>query len=393
MHLQCAQGRDQHHRVGGDAGLATLDVEELLGSEVGPEPGLGDDVVGELERGPGCDDRVAPVGDVRERPAVDDGGVVLQRLHQVRSESVLEQHRHRAVGLQIARGDRLPSARLSDHDIAEAALQVVQIGGKAEDRHHLGGDGDVEAVAAREPVADAAERADDLAQRPIVHVHDAPPGDPPGVEPERIALVDVIVEERRQQVVRGADGMEIAGEMQVDVLHRHHLRVAAAGGSALYPEAGTEARLAQADQRLLSDAVQAVGEPDGCGRLAFAGRGGGNRRDQHELSVLALGERIDVAEIDLRLRVSIRQQCLEWNLQSISNLRNRLLHRLPGNLDVTLGQRLFLRAGSWWTGDRTRAGATPSLRPCFGCERIPEPWDTRAPPWMGRARAVTPAGA
>ena len=74
---------------------------------------------------------------------------------------------------------------------------------EAEDRHHLGGDGDVEAVLAREAVGDAAERVDDLAQRAVVHVQHAPPGDAAGVEAERVAPVDVVVEQRRQQVVRG----------------------------------------------------------------------------------------------------------------------------------------------------------------------------------------------
>ena len=51
-------------------------------------------------------------------------------------------------------------------------------------------------------VGDAAERADDLAQRPVVHVHDAAPGDAAGVDAERVAPVDVVVDQRREQVVR-----------------------------------------------------------------------------------------------------------------------------------------------------------------------------------------------
>ena len=50
VHLERAHGRDDHRRAGVEAGLAALDVEELLGAEVGAEAGLGDDVVAELER-------------------------------------------------------------------------------------------------------------------------------------------------------------------------------------------------------------------------------------------------------------------------------------------------------------------------------------------------------
>ena len=48
MHLERADGGDQHHAVGGEAGLAALDVDEFLAAEVGAEARLGHHVVGEL---------------------------------------------------------------------------------------------------------------------------------------------------------------------------------------------------------------------------------------------------------------------------------------------------------------------------------------------------------
>ena len=41
------------------------------------------------------------------------------------------------------------------------------------------------------------------------------------------------VEHSGDQIVRGADGMDIAGQMQVEILHWHDLAVAAAGRPAL----------------------------------------------------------------------------------------------------------------------------------------------------------------
>ena len=87
---------------GCEAGLAALDVEELLGAEIGAEAGFRHDVVGELQRRLGGEHRVAAVRDVGERAAVDEHGVVLQRLHQVRHQRVLEQHGHGAVALEVA---------------------------------------------------------------------------------------------------------------------------------------------------------------------------------------------------------------------------------------------------------------------------------------------------
>ena len=103
-----------------------------------------------------------------------------------------------AVRLEVAGAHRLAVARIADDDVAEPLLQVVDVAGEAEDRHHLGGDGDVEAVLAREAVGDAAERGDDLAQRAVVHVDDAAPGDAAAVDAERIAPIDVVVDQRRR---------------------------------------------------------------------------------------------------------------------------------------------------------------------------------------------------
>ena len=56
--------------------------------------------------------------------------------------------------------------------------------------------------------------------------------------------------------------MEVAGEVQVEQLHRNHLAVAAAGGAALDAEDRPERGLAQAHHRPLADAIEAVAETD-----------------------------------------------------------------------------------------------------------------------------------
>ena len=63
---------------------------------------------------------------------------------------------------------------------------------------------------------------------------------------QRVALVDMVVEHRRQQRVGAGDRVEVSGEMEVDVLHGHDLRVPAAGRPALDAEHGPETRLADA---------------------------------------------------------------------------------------------------------------------------------------------------
>ena len=121
-----------------------------------------------------------------------------------------------------------------------------------------GSDHDVEAVLTRVAVAGSTERHDDVAQRAIVHVQHALPRDPAHVYAEFVAVVDMVVEQRREQIVGELDGVEVAGEVQIDVFHRHDLGVTAAGRPALHAEYRAQAGFAQCNQRLLADPVQRV---------------------------------------------------------------------------------------------------------------------------------------
>ncbi len=77
-------------------------------------------------------------------------------------------------------------ARAGDDHAAEPRFEVVDVVGETEDRHHLGGDGDVEAVSRAESRWRAAESDDDLSQGAVVHVERPPPGDPARVEPSAL---------------------------------------------------------------------------------------------------------------------------------------------------------------------------------------------------------------
>ena len=80
--------------------------------------------------------------------------------------------------------------------------------------------------------------------------------------------------------------MKIAGEMQIDLLHRHHLGIAAAGSAALHAKTRAERRLAQADRGALAHAIEGVAQADQRGGLAFPR---GCRADGGHEDELALG--------------------------------------------------------------------------------------------------------
>ncbi len=174
--------------------------------------------------------------DVRERPAVDERRLSLERLDEIRLDRVLEQHGHRAGRLQLLRRHGLAVVGVADGDRAETGAQVLQVGCDRRDRHHLGRGGDVEAGLAQEAVGLAAEPDDDVAERTVVDVHAAPPADRQRIDAEDVSVQQVRLEHGGQQVVRGADRVDVAGEVQVHVLHRDDLGVPATRSAALDAE-------------------------------------------------------------------------------------------------------------------------------------------------------------
>ena len=173
---------------------AALDVQELLRAQVGGEARLGDDVVRALERHARGGYAVAAVGDVGKRAAVDEGRCALKRLHQVRLERVLQERRHSALGLEVVSGDRLAVVGVA-HDYArQALLEVGDVAREAEHGHDLAGDGYLEAVLTRHTLHPAAQAVNDVPELAVVHVHRALPGDLLGVDAERVALLDVVVQ-------------------------------------------------------------------------------------------------------------------------------------------------------------------------------------------------------
>ena len=157
-----------------------------------------------------------------------------------------------------------------------------------------------------------------MAQLAVVHVDGALPGDGLGIDVELVALLDVVVEHGREQVVGSTDGMEVAGEVQVDVLHRHDLGIAAAGSSALDAEDGPQGGLAQRDDHVLADLAHAVGQAHGRGGLALARRRRRDGRHEDELAVRLVGvvlEHRDVVDLGHVLAVGLEVLLVDARLR------------------------------------------------------------------------------
>jgi len=158
-----------------------------------------------------------------------------------------------------------------------------------------------------------------------------------GIDAQRITPVDVIVEHRGQQVVRGRDRVEVAGEMQVDVGHRHDLGLTTAGRSTLLSEAGAEARLPERDRGLLAEPAERIAQPDRRRGLAFTGLRGIDRRHQNQMARRAAGERLHIFAVELRLVASIGFERVFRDAEPCGDVVHGLLDCAPCDLDIRHG--------------------------------------------------------
>ena len=153
--LETAHRGHQHHAGGGDAGLAALDVEELLQPHVGAKARLGHHIVGEAQGDAIGDDGGVAVGDVGEGAGVHQYRGLLRGLHQGRLQGVFEQHRHGPRHFQLFGGDGVAAAVQRQLDAADAGAQVFQIARQRQNGHQLGGGCDDEAIGTLHPIGGA----------------------------------------------------------------------------------------------------------------------------------------------------------------------------------------------------------------------------------------------
>ena len=170
--------------------------------------------------------------------------------------------------------DGLAIVGVAHHHPAQPGFQVRDVRGEAQHRHNLAGHGDVKPVLPGHALHPAPQAVHDVSQLPVVHVHTAFPGDLLHVNAQLVALLNMVVQHGGQQVVGRADGVEVPGEVEIDVLHGHHLGVSAAGGAALHAEHRPQGRLPQGHQGVLPQAAHGVRQTHGGGGLALPGGGG-----------------------------------------------------------------------------------------------------------------------
>jgi hypothetical protein len=167
--------------------------------------------------------------------------------------------------------------------------------------------------------------------------------DPESFESDRLELlvghaglvVPAGVDARSDEVVRGSDGVDVPGEVEVELVHRDHLAVSAAGRPALDSEGRSHRRLANAGDCLLADLAQTLGESDRRGRLAFPQRSRRDRRDVDVLAARLATDPLQRIEVHLCFGAAIRDEVVGGESDPLGDLVDRLEICLAGDVDVT----------------------------------------------------------
>ena len=267
-----------------DAGLLHDNVEVLFGAEVRPEANLVYDVIGQPQSHLLAEDAAGSRSDIPERPGVHECRRAVRRLHQVRKEGIGQQGHHATRCPQVSRADRSSVARDANDDGFKALPQVPPILCQRHDGHDFGCSRNHKSRAAPCAIPLAVQRDGYPAKRAVVHVHRARPADSIRIEVQIIAVEEVGIDERGQQILRGGNRVKIAVEMEIDLFAWFNLRQAAAGGASFHAEYGTQRRLPQCNNGLFPDLRETLRKSDGSDRLAFPGNGRRGCGDENEFS-------------------------------------------------------------------------------------------------------------
>ena len=95
----------------------------------------------------------------------------------------------------------------------------------------------------------------------------------------------MVIEQCAEKIVCRCDGVHIACEVQVDVLHRDYLSISAACCAALDAEHGTERGLTESEYSPFAYLCHSLGKTYGNGGLALACGGGVDGGNEYQLAV------------------------------------------------------------------------------------------------------------
>ena len=287
MHLQRLEGNNENSEVWLQTCLAAFDVIELLCTEISTESCLCNGIVAILKSSSCSHDGIAAMSNVGKRTAMNKCWCTLCCLNQIWLQSIEKESYDTATYTHILYGKWLVILGDAQEDIIDTATKIIDACCETHDSHNLRSWRNIETRLCLDAVL-ISYTGDDAAQTSIVHIHDATPKNLLEFESLCLVLETVVVQEGSNHVVGLCDGMEIASEMEINLIHRQNLCVTATCSTTLHAEARTQRWFAKSYYSLLADLLHTQGETHGYGGLAITSLGRTDSGNEDEMMVLKL---------------------------------------------------------------------------------------------------------
>ena len=159
----------------------------------------------------------------------------------------------------------------------------------------------------------------DVSQAAIVDVDDTFPCDrcridvePPEMEMskpgvvESFFVVDPTIDSGGEQIMGGAHGVNVAGKVEIELVHGYDLGIATTSATSLHAEGGSLRWLTDRRYRAFADVGEGLSEADSGHRLAFAQLGGRHGGDDHVSRLASAADPVQYIEMDLRFVPSVQ---------------------------------------------------------------------------------------
>ena len=263
------------------------------------------------------------MSNICEGAAMDKGRYMFQGLYQVRFQGILHEGSHGPLGVDITGSNRFVIIGVAYDDPGKSFLHIPNGISKAEDGHHFGSYGNIKSVFPGNPIGMAAKTYDDMAEHPVIHILHPFPDHPAGIDAQGISLLDMVVHHGSQKIVSCCNGMKVTGEMEVNIFHRNHLGIAAAGSAALNTHAGAKRRFAEADHGLLAELSERLSQSYSGGRLSLSCRGWRNSGHKNQVAHRLIFQFSGQFQRNLRLIGTIIFQIFRRNSNGSTDFCNR----------------------------------------------------------------------
>ena len=287
MHLQRLEGNHENGEVWLQTCLAAFDVIELLSTEICTESCLCNGIVAILKSCSSSHDGIAAMSNVGKRTAMNKCWCSLCCLNQIWLQSIEKESYDTATYTHILYGKWLVILGDAQEDVIYTATKIIDACCKTHDSHDFRSRSDIEASLCLDAVL-ISYTGDDAAETTVVYVHHAAPENLLQLESLCLVLETVVIQEGSNHVVGLCNGMEIASEMEINLIHRQNLGVTATCSTTLHAEARTQRWFAKSHYSLLANLLHTQGETHGYGGLAITSLGRTDSGNEDEMMVLKL---------------------------------------------------------------------------------------------------------